>query len=315
MGSMEHENSCGIYPSCKQYGAGEWEILEDCHKYIRCSYDNGVLYQENLECPGDLVFANEYGKCVDYNMATQCKIFQEVPCFLSCPRVYLQSSGSGVQYQERALGCFRLSGTYAGVLSHYQNMNAMYLSPDSLSNQNLVHWLVSETYGAQNGRIRNGKYEWVRCPFTNWDQGWQVQTSLGIWKEDNTMTVTCLRGNENIGTTTLSPTTKPTTQTTTQKVTTPTPTTEATTTSGGVTCVREGPVSIDKCNQDFNCCKWNGGWDVVKCSCNNQFVYSPDIEYCTWPDVISDCSKTDGYPFTNIKALDHTCDDGQSCYE
>ena len=45
-------------------------------RYIRCSYDNGVLYQENLECPGDLVFANEYGKCVDYNMATQCKIFQ-----------------------------------------------------------------------------------------------------------------------------------------------------------------------------------------------------------------------------------------------
>jgi len=29
-----------------------------------------------LECPGDLVYTEEYGKCVDYNMAFECKLFK-----------------------------------------------------------------------------------------------------------------------------------------------------------------------------------------------------------------------------------------------
>ena len=45
-------------------------------RYINCTYDNGELVQQNLECPGDLVYAEEYGKCVDYNMATECKVFK-----------------------------------------------------------------------------------------------------------------------------------------------------------------------------------------------------------------------------------------------
>jgi len=310
MGSMVHEDSCGIYPSCSQYGAGEWEILEDCSKYIRCSYKDGELVQENLECPGTDLFTNEYGRCVDYHWATQCKIFQEVPCFLSCPRVYLHSAGSGAQYQDKAVGCFRLSGTFAGVNSYYQNQNAMFLSPDALSTQLIAHWLIGETYGAQNGRIRNSKYEWAHCPFTNWDQGWEVQKSLGVWVEDSTMTVTCLSGNDNIGSTTLAPTIK----TTTPTATTVRPTTEATTTSDGVTCIREGPVSTAQCNNAFSCCRWNGGWNVVQCHCNNDFVYSEDIEYCTWQDV---CFKKDGYSHANVtaRAQDHTCDDGLGCYD
>ena len=59
-------------------------------------------------------------------------------------------------------------------------------------------------------------------------------SGIGFWVEDSTMTVTCLSGNDNIGSTTLAPTIK----TTTPKATTVRPTTEATTTSDGVTCIR-----------------------------------------------------------------------------
>ena len=46
-------------------------------RYINCTFDaNGKLVQENLECPGDLVYTEEYGKCVDYNMAFECKLFK-----------------------------------------------------------------------------------------------------------------------------------------------------------------------------------------------------------------------------------------------
>ena len=33
----EHEDDCGIYPPCKQYGDGCHEILEDCRRYINCT--------------------------------------------------------------------------------------------------------------------------------------------------------------------------------------------------------------------------------------------------------------------------------------
>merc|ERR1711962_906104 len=77
-----YEDGCGIYPKCSQYGLGTWQILEDCHKYIKCTIVNGEMIQENLERPGDLVFANEYGP--------------------------------GKKHQDRRLGCFRLAGTMVG---------------------------------------------------------------------------------------------------------------------------------------------------------------------------------------------------------
>ena len=86
-------------------------------RYISCTRDpdSGQLLQENLECPGDLVFANEWGKfiilgitlpsptrygipgepgtgeCVDYDRATACKTFNQptTPCLYSCPRCWL----------------------------------------------------------------------------------------------------------------------------------------------------------------------------------------------------------------------------------
>ena len=41
-----------------------------------------------------------------------------------------------------------------GIMAHYQNMNAQYLAPDAQSSQLVIHWLVSERYGAINGGIR-----------------------------------------------------------------------------------------------------------------------------------------------------------------
>ena len=84
-------------------------------RYISCTRDpdSGQLLQENLECPGDLVFANEWGnliilgtpsptrygipgepgtgECVDYDRATACKTFNQptTPCLYSCPRCWL----------------------------------------------------------------------------------------------------------------------------------------------------------------------------------------------------------------------------------
>ena len=66
---------------CRQYGEGAWEILEDCRRYINCSLQgDGSYLQHNMQCPGDLVFANEYGDCVEYDKATDCKVFQDTPC-------------------------------------------------------------------------------------------------------------------------------------------------------------------------------------------------------------------------------------------
>ena len=80
---------------------------------------------QNMECPEDVVFTNKYGarpwegECVEYDKATQCKTFAEVPCLFSCPRVYLSSNGPALEHQYRRLGCFRLSGTlFGGTLVH-----------------------------------------------------------------------------------------------------------------------------------------------------------------------------------------------------
>ena len=42
--SGEHEDDCGIYPPCKQYGEGCHEILEDCRRYINCTLGNDGHY-------------------------------------------------------------------------------------------------------------------------------------------------------------------------------------------------------------------------------------------------------------------------------
>ena len=41
-----------------------------------------------------------------------------------------------------------------GFLPHYKNMNAQYLSPDGSSSTALIHWLISERFGAMNGGVK-----------------------------------------------------------------------------------------------------------------------------------------------------------------
>jgi len=334
--SGRHEDGCGIYPSCWQYGAGTWQILEDCSKYIRCHFENGDLVQENLECPGDLVYAEEYGECVEWDKATECKVFQETPCFYSCPRVYLDSSGYAQEYQENRIGCFRLTGTMLGIMPYYQNMNGQYLAPDSQSNQLVIHWLVGERYGAFNGGIRNKKYDYIRCPFTKWNEGWQVDKGQGHWVEDTTMTATCYSGDEdrttsgptpssatttpNPATTSSSTTTMTTTATTTMRTTV---TTTKTTTAANTTpttqpsvCHKEGPNMVDRCMVDFNCCHWvasSNTWQVKKCTCHQDLVFSEDFEICTWPDMEGCTKESDTPSFMEMTRLDHTCEDGSYC--
>ena len=86
---------------------------------------------------------------------------------------FLKCLGYGIEHQERRLGCFRLSGfawsfkvkknnfykfvisgSMFGFLPHYKNMNAQYLSPDGSSSTALIHWLISERFGAMNGGVK-----------------------------------------------------------------------------------------------------------------------------------------------------------------
>ena len=43
---------------------------------------------------------------------------------------------------------------------------------------------------------RNDKFDWVRCPFTGWNQGWEADKGLGHWLEDNTFKTTCYSGDQ-----------------------------------------------------------------------------------------------------------------------
>ena len=79
--SGDHEDTCGLFPPCRQLGEGTWQILEDCRYYVSCSLQgDGSFLQHNLQCPGDLVYAEEYGECVDQNMALKCRVFEGVKC-------------------------------------------------------------------------------------------------------------------------------------------------------------------------------------------------------------------------------------------
>jgi len=290
----EDVSECGIYPSCKQYGEGAWMILENCHRYINCTRPEagGALVQHNMECPGDLVFDDEYKDCVDYNMATNCKNFQQVPCFYSCPRVYLDSIGGPAdQYQERRIGCFRLSGTlFGGTMVHYQNENKQYLTPDSSSNPMMIHWIVSESPGAFNGGIRNKKFDYIKCPFDDWNDGWEVDTGLGNWVQDETMHVRCHKGDEGASTDM-----------------TPMVTTAAPTIAPPEPCKHDGPNLFEEdCSPDFLCCKWNVDeqeWMKTTCHCKNDNVFIEGMQTCTWPDF---CEEKDDI-FPNLRD-DHYCD-------
>ena len=120
----DHEDTCGIYPPCQQFGAGTWQILEDCNKYIICTLQSdGTYIQQNMKCPSDLVYDEEHGDCISYENSFTCRAFQSTPCLNSCPRVMITSTGPALQHKERLLGCFRLRGQKVGnTMVYYQNM-------------------------------------------------------------------------------------------------------------------------------------------------------------------------------------------------
>jgi len=302
-------DDCGIYPLCHQYGEGVWQILEDCHRYINCTrpVPGGDIVQQNMVCPGDLVFTNEYGagpgqgECVEYDKATECKTFAEVPCLYSCPRVYLSSTGPALEHQYRRLGCFRLSGTlFGGTLVHYQNQNSQYLTPDSMSNPLTINWIISESPGAFNGGIKNKKFDYVRCPYDGWNQGWEADIGQGHWEIDETMTVTCHKGDEGASTdappvtgTTVSPTNPP------------------------PRCHKDGPNALEDCSTDFLCCKFDpsdSSWEETACTCNNGNVFVQDFDICSWPDMAGceDRSQTWGHRL-ETRNDDYTCQGGGKC--
>jgi len=292
-------DDCGIYPTCHQYGEGQWEILEDCHRYINCTRVGGQIIQQNMECPGDLVFANEYGECVEYDKATQCKVFQETACLFSCPRLFLSSSGPGLQYQERRTGCFRISGTlFGGTMVHYQNQNGQYLTPDSMSNPSSIKWIVSESPGAFNGGIKNKKFDYVRCPYDGWNQGWEVDVGGGHWAADDTMTVTCHKGDE--GAVTDVP---PVTKTTTVPTAPP------------QNCHKDGPNAMDDCSADFVCCSYDSGaWEEMACTCTDDNVFIEDFALCSWPDMCSYRDMEWGIAREMVSRQDfYTCEGGAKC--
>jgi len=290
---------CGIYPSCEQYGVGSWQILEDCHRHINCtrSAPGQPLEQHNMECPGDLVFANEYGDCVEWDKATECKVFQSAPCLFQCPRVYLESvDGAAQHFQERRIGCFRLSGTlFEGTMVHYQNNKRQYLTPDSSSNPMSIHWIIGEIPGAFNGGIRNIKLDYIRCPMDGWNQGWEVDTGMGIWTEDTTMQLRCHKGDENASTDW-----------------TPMPTTGAPTTQPASPCKHEGSNPLGECVQDFVCCSWEvekKEWTETTCTCSGDNVFDQDLDTCTWAAICGIKQE-----FWREPRADHTCQDGSVCY-
>jgi len=297
--SGEHEDDCGVYPPCKQYGEGSWEILEDCRRYINCTLQNdGTYLQYNMMCPGDLVYANEYNDCVDYDRATQCKVFQSTPCLNSCPRVYFSSNGIANDNKERLLGCFRLHGTKVGnTLVEYMNMNRFYLTPDAMSTMFISHWLISEQVNPISGGIKNEKYDYVHCPYNNWD-GWEVDTGAGNWKPDPQLKTFCHVGDE--GATTNAP---------------PISTTD----DGNPTlppqkCFKEGPNAIGDCENQFLCCEYLGGtsWKETECRCLNGNVYDQDFDVCTIEDMCGYKSWQDWVTEQRL-GISYECDGGLQC--
>merc|ERR1711915_52699 len=301
-------DDCGIYPPCHQYGEGVWQILEDCRRYINCTRQpDGQLTQQNMMCPGDLVFTNEYhekpgeGECVDYDRATECKVFQETPCLFSCPRVYLSSNGPAFDSQYRRIGCFRISGgLFGNTMVHFQNQNGQYLTPDSMSTPFSIKWIVSESPMAFNGGIKNSKFDYIHFPFDGWNQGWEADVGGGHWAADNTMKVTCHRGDE--GASTDAP---PVTQTTTEQTAPP------------QNCYKDGPNAISDCSEDFICCKFNNAdhsWKETSCKCNNGNVFVQDFDICTWPDIAGCTYKRETWGFDlELRNDDYTCDGGVKC--
>ena len=226
----EQEDTCNIYPLCKDYGPGYHEILEDCRRYFECErQDDETFIQRNLLCPDNLVFTNKLGICSDPDQAPECKAFENLKCKLECPRVFFTSSGISSSSQPESLGCFRLKGSKdLNRVAFYENAIKLTLTPYP-ANIWVSWYITANPKCPYSGLLVNEQDRYVRCPQSQW-RGWEVRTGGGLVRDQEIVT-TCLSGDDEILPSTTTTSTITSTTTTTSTITSTTTTSTSTTTT------------------------------------------------------------------------------------
>ena len=234
----DQEDKCSVYPLCKEYGKGSYEILEDCQRYFECDQqDDKTFIQRNWMCEDNLVFTEKLGRCGDPALAPECQQFENLKCKLECPRIYFTSSGIASSTQPEALGCFRLKGSKdLNRAAYYENSNKLNLTPYP-ANIWVSWYITANPKCPYSGLLVNERDRYVRCPRSQW-RGWEVRTAGGLVRDEDIIT-TCLSGDEEVHpsttttittTTTRAETTTTATATTTSTIKTSTSTTTTTAT-------------------------------------------------------------------------------------
>ena len=101
----DHEDLCSLYPTCREYGPGTHQILEDCNRYFECILkDDNTYLQKNWQCPEERFFSRQDNHCVASELE-ECESFQNLKCFHVCPRIMFTSTDPALD--KNTIGCFR----------------------------------------------------------------------------------------------------------------------------------------------------------------------------------------------------------------
>ena len=101
----EYEDLCSLYPTCRVFGPGIHQILEDCNRYFECILqDDDTYIQKNWQCPDQLLYSRQENRCVDSQLK-ECESFKDLKCFDECPRIMFTSTETVLD--KKTLGCFR----------------------------------------------------------------------------------------------------------------------------------------------------------------------------------------------------------------
>ena len=110
----DHEDLCSLYPTCREYGPGLHQVLEDCSRYFECILKDDETYlQKNWQCPEELLFSRQDNRCVDSKLE-ECESFQNLKCFYECPRIMFTSPDPALD--KKTIGCFRYFDYYEQVV-------------------------------------------------------------------------------------------------------------------------------------------------------------------------------------------------------
>lgn len=137
-----------------------------------------------------------YENC-PFNTTTNWKQDRSLYCPQSyCPAVFIASTGPALENQPDSIGCFNYEGSLmADEYPIYINRYGRFLTPHAYSNPVIGYtvWLVSDVPMDTNGTIRNNKHDDMFCPYDMHD-GWEyMDTKTGLWVEDTTLTVNCVK--------------------------------------------------------------------------------------------------------------------------